>query len=130
MQVLLSVIVPTYNCGDYVEECINSIINQLPEQCEIIAVDDGSTDDTRDKLRALSAQCDKLRVYHRQSDKLASVHRRAAERICKTAADRRVQNHLVRADMRNIDRKPRQAIRKIFKGRCTYTSGNRRAVLR
>ena len=66
MQVLLSVIVPTYNCGDYVEECINSIINQLPERCEIIAVDDGSTDDTRDKLRSLSAQCDKLRVYHRE----------------------------------------------------------------
>ena len=66
MQVLLSVIVPTYNCGDYVEECINSIANRLPERCEIIAVDDGSTDDTRDKLRSLSAHCDKLRVYHRE----------------------------------------------------------------
>ena len=68
MQVLLSVIVPTFNCGDYIEECIHSIANQLPEQCEIIAVDDGSTDDTRDKLRSLSAHCDKLHVLHREHD--------------------------------------------------------------
>ena len=66
MQVLLSVIVPTYNCGDYIEECIDSITNGLPERCEIIAVDDGSTDDTRDKLRSLCAHCDKLHVYHRE----------------------------------------------------------------
>lgn len=63
---MLSVIVPTYNCGDYIEECINSITNRLPEQCEVIAVDDGSTDDTRDKLQSLSANCDKLRVLHRE----------------------------------------------------------------
>ena len=63
---MLSVIVPTYNYGDYIEECINSITNRLPEQCEVIAVDDGSTDDTRDKLQSLSANCDKLRVLHRE----------------------------------------------------------------
>ena len=63
---MLSVIVPTYNCGDYIEECINSITNRLPEQCEVIAVDDGSTDDTRDKLQSLSANCNKLRVLHRE----------------------------------------------------------------
>lgn len=63
---MLSVIVPTYNCGDYIEDCINSITNRLPEQCEVIAVDDGSTDDTRDKLQSLSANCDKLRVLHRE----------------------------------------------------------------
>lgn len=66
MQVLLSVIVPTFNCGDYIEECIHSITNRLPEQCEIIAVDDGSTDDTRDRLYSLSTHCDKLHVYHRE----------------------------------------------------------------
>lgn len=41
---LVSVIVPCYNDGNYIHECLNSIHGQNYEHYEIILVDDGSTD--------------------------------------------------------------------------------------
>lgn len=47
---LISVIVPVYNGQDYVIKCIKSIEKQSYSPLEIIVVDDGSTDDTRNVL--------------------------------------------------------------------------------
>ena len=46
MDAKISVIVPVYNQEKYLEECIESIINQTYKNLEIILVDDGSTDDS------------------------------------------------------------------------------------
>lgn len=42
----LSMIVPAYNCIDYIEECLTSILEQLWDDGELIIVDDGSDDGT------------------------------------------------------------------------------------
>lgn len=43
----LSIIIPAYNCEEYLEKCINSVLSQkLKYTYEIIVVNDGSTDDT------------------------------------------------------------------------------------
>lgn len=44
---LLSVIVPVYNCEEYVECCIKSVLSQTYPAIELILVDDGSTDNSR-----------------------------------------------------------------------------------
>ena len=58
----LSVIIPTYNCSKYLDECLGSVLDQLPSDCELIAVDDGSTDKTASSLLALSDDHKNLNV--------------------------------------------------------------------
>jgi glycosyltransferase involved in cell wall biosynthesis len=48
---LVSVVIPCYNVVKYVEEAINSIINQTYTRLEILIIDDGSTDGTVENFR-------------------------------------------------------------------------------
>ena len=50
---LISIIVPVYNVEVYLEKCLNSIINQTYGNIEIILINDGSTDNTKDIMKNL-----------------------------------------------------------------------------
>lgn len=52
MSVLVSVIMPTYNCAKYISDSIDSVINQTIKDWEIQIVDDCSTDNTVDVLES------------------------------------------------------------------------------
>ena len=47
----VSVLVASYNCENYVEECLTCLLNQSYKDVEIIVCDDCSTDNTRTILR-------------------------------------------------------------------------------
>jgi hypothetical protein len=59
----LSVVMPVYNEAASVEEILRRV-REVPIAKEIIIVDDGSTDGTRDRLAALEGQPDLKIVYH------------------------------------------------------------------
>jgi glycosyltransferase involved in cell wall biosynthesis len=52
----VSVIIPTYNYGRFLQESVGSVQHQTVEDIEILVVDDGSTDETQDILRSICAQ--------------------------------------------------------------------------
>jgi glycosyltransferase involved in cell wall biosynthesis len=64
--VKVSAIVPVYNPGGNIDECIESLVGQsLPsDEYEVIFVDDGSTDETPARLDALAAEYPNVRVEH------------------------------------------------------------------
>jgi poly(ribitol-phosphate) beta-N-acetylglucosaminyltransferase len=62
----VSAIVPVYNPGPNIDECIDSLLRQtLPrDEYEVIFVDDGSSDGTEARLDALAAEHEHVRVEH------------------------------------------------------------------
>lgn len=55
---LVSVIVASYNHGPYIEECINSVLEQTYPYVELLVVDDGSSDDSVARISRLQEQRD------------------------------------------------------------------------
>ena len=73
---LLTVIVPAYNCASYLHECLESVLGQVQADCELVVVDDGSTDDTRDVLASYQSATSNVKVLYREH-KGASAARNA-----------------------------------------------------
>ena len=46
MEPLVSILIPAYNCQHWIEDTLQSALNQTWQKKEIIVVDDGSTDNT------------------------------------------------------------------------------------
>src|ERR1044071_9409944 len=69
MPVKVSVVVPVYNPGVYIEDCIASLKRQSlpPDEFEVVFVDDGSTDGTPARLDELAAEDTRVHVIHQEN---------------------------------------------------------------
>jgi len=61
---LVSVIIPAYNTGRYLPETLESVFAQSYDNFEVIVIDDGSVDDTRDQVRAFGSRLTLLERAH------------------------------------------------------------------
>lgn len=52
--VKVSVIIPIYNTQDYIERCLNSVIEQTLDDIEIIVINDGSTDESVNVIKKIN----------------------------------------------------------------------------
>ena len=64
---LVSVIVPIYNAGPYLEQCLDSIVGQTHRDLDIILLNDGSTDDSLATMRRYAAADSRIRVIDKEN---------------------------------------------------------------
>lgn len=67
MKDLVSIVVPVYNMGNSIEECVKSLIEQDYKEIEIILVDDGSKDDSFIRCKELEKQDSRIITYHTEN---------------------------------------------------------------
>ena len=77
----ISVIIPAYNCENTIECCIDSILSQSENVIQIIVIDDGSTDDTYERIKKKELQDQRLTLI-RQNNKGNRVSGRKVSLLC------------------------------------------------
>ena len=64
---LVSVVMPTYNDAKYLKAAIDDILNQTYSNFELIAVNDGSTDETTEILESYAERDSRIRIFHKEN---------------------------------------------------------------
>ena len=67
MSLTVSVIIPAYNAEKYITECLDSVLNQSYRQLEIVVVNDGSSDGTKEILDRYSGEYSFVKVIHTEN---------------------------------------------------------------
>ena len=70
---LISVIVPVYNVETYIDRCVKSLCDQNYKDCEILLVDDGSTDHSGDVCDQLASRYPNVISLHKKNGGLGSA---------------------------------------------------------
>lgn len=76
---LISVIVPVYNVEEYLDVCVQSIIQQTYQNLEIILVDDGSLDRSSEKCDEWSRKDTRILVIHKENGGLSAARNTGIE---------------------------------------------------
>jgi glycosyltransferase involved in cell wall biosynthesis len=72
---LVSVVIPTYNRSELVERAVRSALSQSYPDLEVIVIDDASTDDTQDRIKALQQADCRVRYFCQDRNRGAQVAR-------------------------------------------------------
>lgn len=75
----MSVIIPCWNVAPWIERCLRSVFAALPQGGEIIAVNDGSTDETGEILRKAAFSDDRLKVIEEENRGVSAARNRALD---------------------------------------------------
>ena len=78
----ISIIVPVYNVEKYLENCIESILNQTFKDFELILVDDGSTDNSGKICDIYEKKDSRIKVIHKNNGGLSSARNAGLDIAC------------------------------------------------
>ena len=63
----ISVIIPVYNVENYLRQCLDSIINQTLKEIEIICINDGSTDSSKQILEEYALKDERIKIINQKN---------------------------------------------------------------
>ena len=75
----LSVIIPVYNAGGYLNKCLDSILCQDCAEYELLLVDDGSTDGSGELCDSYALKDPRVRVFHKENGGQVSARKMGIE---------------------------------------------------
>lgn len=75
----ISVLIPVYNAERFLERCLDSVLSQPIDSLEIICLDNGSTDSSREILTRYAAKDARVRVIRQQNAGVARARNRLLE---------------------------------------------------
>lgn len=67
MEPVVSVIMPVYNAGEYLEPAINSVLNQSFQDFELLLIDDGATDGSGNICEVYAAKDSRVKLFRQQN---------------------------------------------------------------
>ena len=67
MKDLVSIIIPIYNSSKYLMECLDSVINQTYSNLEILLINDGSTDNSKDICESYLKNDKRIKLYNQNN---------------------------------------------------------------
>lgn len=76
----VSIIIPNYNCGKFLEETINSVINQTYQNWELLIVDDCSTDNSVEVIKKCIEKDERIKLFVNEKNSGAAASRNLALR--------------------------------------------------
>ena len=77
--IMVSVIVPVYNVEEYLEECLESIRNQTYTNIEVILVNDGSTDGSKEICEQFCQQDNRFKLVTQENKGLSAARNRGVK---------------------------------------------------
>lgn len=69
----ISVIIPVYNVKEYLEKCVDSVLNQTFSDLEILLINDGSTDGSNIICDEFEKKDSRIKVYHKENGGLSDA---------------------------------------------------------
>lgn len=76
---LVSIIVPVYNVGKYIDKCVKTILAQKHRNIEVILVNDGSKDDSLSKIKKLQETDNRIKVISKENGGVSSARNAGLE---------------------------------------------------
>ena len=70
---LVSLVIPVFNTSEFLKRCLDSVQNQSYPEWEAVCVNDGSTDNSLELLKAYSAQDNRIKVIDKENESVSAA---------------------------------------------------------
>lgn len=77
---MISIVVPVYNVENYLDKCVQSLMNQTYRDIEILLIDDGATDGSGKMCDEYALKDRRIKAYHKENGGLSDARNYGMER--------------------------------------------------